>query len=419
VKIYNSQDPNLYIFSTDGEQHWRRETVNRFLKRASAKAGIKHVYPNMLRHTFATNLIANGANLVEVKNALGHEKAETTTIYTHTSPDDLRKYINHETEKKSLITKATEFLFGKKKKRLPRIVSSNFSVKLYGRRKELEEAQNIIHKQVNLVITGEVGTGKNALLDSIHFNKKVLVLDNTKNFKKSILELLLMLFDNEKAKLAAALFPQQTKDSITAKLQRDNLINLCLLLIRVCDKHEYILKINDLDGLTPTTAKAFEIIKDHFVIAATSRGIAINNYTAVSDFHQVHLENLNRTDSLKLFVELVQDVDFEDFEHVKNQVWNASAGNPRSVTELAERFNKEQEELDPYTVEKICAKYIGKHIKEFDASMLFLVVFGVLLVAWVYMKSANMIDRRIGSAILGIIIIFGRYFLQFNKRKFV
>lgn len=51
--------------------------------------------PHVLRHTFATSMLNNHADLQSVKELLGHEKLSTTEIYTHTSFDDLKEvYVN-------------------------------------------------------------------------------------------------------------------------------------------------------------------------------------------------------------------------------------------------------------------------------------------------------------------------------------
>ena len=50
-----------------------------------------HVSPHTLRHTFATDMLNNGADLMTVKELLGHSSINTTGIYTHVSNEQLKK----------------------------------------------------------------------------------------------------------------------------------------------------------------------------------------------------------------------------------------------------------------------------------------------------------------------------------------
>jgi integrase/recombinase XerD len=81
-----------FVFLGPGGRPLTRQAVWKIVRRRALAAGLgRRVSPHTLRHTFATHLLAGGADLRVVQALLGHADIGTTQVYTHVAPRRLRE----------------------------------------------------------------------------------------------------------------------------------------------------------------------------------------------------------------------------------------------------------------------------------------------------------------------------------------
>jgi integrase/recombinase XerD len=78
------------LFVGRGAGRLTRQRVWQMVNAASA-AGGRHASPHMLRHSLATHMVDQGADLRTVQTILGHADISTTQVYTHVALDRLKK----------------------------------------------------------------------------------------------------------------------------------------------------------------------------------------------------------------------------------------------------------------------------------------------------------------------------------------
>ena len=155
-----------YVFCTlrTGDR-LNRKTVWGALKRYAQKAGVRHVHPHMLRHTFGTGLADRDVPVERIRELMGHEKIETSKVYISVSAEQKRRAVDR-LDRRPWFTRWVSrqrnraYRVGGRFRTTP-VIPPRQTV---GRQAERQQLQENLKKGVDTLLLGPVGVGKSHLL---------------------------------------------------------------------------------------------------------------------------------------------------------------------------------------------------------------------------------------------------------------
>lgn len=411
--------PDAYVFPAgpgSAKPHLDRRSVWRRIKKYSNQS----VYPHMLRHHFATNIVSNGNDVRAAKALLGHQNLATTEIYLHVSEQKLRQAINSIEKKPGFLVSLKNWFAGTAP--LPSaVIPVNTGLTRFhvGRKEELSRLFDLAHRKVNILILGEQGVGKSHLLDSFRLDK-VIRIDEFRYPKQLLAGLLLELYDQDKNKILSLIAKTGSREDFVNKIAtRESIKRLSELAMEATQPQEYAIFIDDVSNITRAGVKILETLKNHFHIIAAGRRVRMEYRTAFTNFERIELLPLPRKEAVFLIEKLSEPLAgrIEDFEAFKTRIWDDSQGNPLFICEMIDRFSREP--LISVEITENIRHVAGKN--EVDFTVILLICVSSLM-ALRYMGSEFGEDagafRLIGGLAL-VFAIFARPIFRRLKRNWL
>ncbi len=324
---------------------------------------------------------------------------------------------NSSTASKSslFLDKLKGFFFTKKRKQVINLDSeiSKIGLKTFGRKNEIEKIGRLLEKKVNIMILGGTGVGKSHLINCLvsNYKEKVLKLDDCYEIKRSLVNILMFLYKEDKDALKNELYPEFDYDALFNHLQKDSMTNLCKEIIKATSKNEYLLVIDSCDRITPRGVKILEELKDHFCILTSAREVPLNKSSFLWNFEMIRLKNLERRFAIGLICHLSNGMQIEDSWLFRNHVFEQSVGNPRVICELIDRYRKEV----VVTCDVVREIRHSGSLKEYDCSWFVIIFLGVIsCMRFMSHELGNDSLRFIGGcSVLGLLVFRS----LFSKRR--
>ncbi|MDD2495617.1 MAG: tyrosine recombinase [Tissierellia bacterium] len=95
-QIFLNSKSNEYLFINKFGNKLSKSSIEKIVKESTKQISLKHnISPHTLRHTFATHLLNNGADIKTVQELLGHSSLKATEIYTHVTNERIKEVYLH------------------------------------------------------------------------------------------------------------------------------------------------------------------------------------------------------------------------------------------------------------------------------------------------------------------------------------
>ena len=373
-----------YVFCTL-KKHTRlsRNTVWFTLRRYSLKAGLRHIHPHMLRHTFGTSLADEGIPIERIKDLMGHSDISSSSIYIQVSAAQKRTAVEKIDRRPWLLrwishqrNRTFRFFTGLK----PRPFAGKLQT--VGRRAEHRRLEQNLSRGIDTLVIGPVGAGKSHLLGLLE-GEKVLRLPSLSPARQSVIALAEALYgrgvlqtdlpkegeevqedpDEEDpvevegggeaskgeepsesgsgGEGGPSPAPVEGFEAFRKLHTRTTVRGWVEMICNSIPPHEWTLVVDDLSDLSASTARLIDPLNKRFTIFAAAAEIKKAYEKHFWKFERLEVGNLPRREAAELIRQAAAGADIEDYRLFETHVLQKSAGNPRAILEIVDRLRKE------------------------------------------------------------------------------
>jgi len=414
----------------DPQPYITRQAVSKFFNQVQKDVGLVPKSIHKLRHSCAVHMLDDGASIDDVSLFFKHSDSKITRVYADLT-NDKQKELSHRLMKfdswfKRLKRRISVFHRIDRKE----IITSkpkNFNVtniKSIGRKKEIDQLKHYFERKINILITGIGGVGKSHLLEAIS-GDNIIRLQEVKPVKIKLFELTKLLRDNEiVGERFKQLYPDLVFDEETGKdglkvshFQRRSIKENCSFINSLVYEKEFYLIIDSVQKMDVNLVETFNELRLKFTILTTAREIKVINDEAFNNFQKIELRNLdkNSTYVLSMLISKQRNLQIMNETMFYNQIFLQTAGNPRAILELIQRYELEND-LGVVDDQMLLNIRQSGALKEIDISPVFL-VFTAFLAVFRYIRSDGFLDFRLVGAVGLALFFLIKTWLNYTKRK--
>lgn len=296
-----------------------------------------------------------------------------------------------------IVLRETKFEFYEK-------VSNNLT---NSRQEVLNKINNLILKKRNILVLGEQGVGKSYLIRLVNSKEKLLFIDDFFEFKKTLLNWILSLYDNDKV-LAQNKLVEFSEQSKVKVLNYSTIPHLIKFINSTCANKDYIIIIDSIDSIPPRAVKNLDLLKETFCIVAAAREIPKKKENFFWDFEVITLQNLNRSETTELIEGTLSPIELKNLNltELTTHIYQNSDGNPKKINEFIKRLRNEKS-IHPANLNEVIHDR-GKAKKSIGWLFLLILVF-LLPLRYIYSYTGNYLHKVIGTTALVLLIVFRFY----------